>query len=147
MSHNWELKLPLPKIVSTLADLVAGELEMRGIQFLSQDEVPPSKLIGKFIFNPESKFTQLSVTICFSTKERNWEFEEFKEKKLKGIAKEFGAKLARPFPVTTYKMELPHNVYESHLHVGPVIVRGVTDYHIETDSLITRFDILATWDD
>ena len=113
---------------------------------------PPCKppLFGLLYFDSQiyRTHTRLTVSIPYHTSNRQLLLDNYSQKVLAPIAKEFGCKLARPFPIKTFPMELSGKVFEIHQDTfNGLCLRGITDYYIQDDILITRFDMLVRWDE
>lgn len=133
--------IPLNVVLSELNRLIAEEMEMRGIKCFDSPNDAPNDSIKISLLRPFNTKDRVEGLDLFSPKLQQW-------------AKEIAVKLARPFDVTTFEMEIPRNVHEACIdRQNGIILRGVTDYCIEskyeefTDRMLYRFDILAKWND
>ncbi len=129
----------LQTVTDKLNELLRAELEMRGLH----SEAKPNEV-------PVTSPTQVGLIIQYSTRRNQKRLEELVKDELKDWAKELAVKLARPFPLESFMLELPKAVHEVAMsNNGKTIIRGVTDYSISNpvadDALLTRFDLLVRW--
>ena len=86
---------------------------------------------------------QSHVDMNFSTFERTLSLQQFSDRILKPAANSL-ARYVGNDKISSASLELPQGVSEATNEVLPqagIAVRGLTDYHIGTNSLLTRFDI------
>lgn len=136
-------------ISTALAEVLHRELASREIEVLpahteSFEKTPNYNYWGVGIrLNDNSNLYQACLATPYNTK---WRSQESLIDMVLPWAKELAIKLARPFPIKFYKMELPQNVHEvAEGSYRGVLVRMVTDYSIQTDQLVTRFDCVVEW--
>ena len=137
-------RLPFDRLLSRLSTLIYNELCDKQINCFASFAPAPENAI------------KVSLLDVWNNKER--ESDSSMELKLKHWAKELSCKIARPFDITTFKQEVPHNTHENGIVIPDtegqgVIIRGIVDYCIEsqydlyTDKLLYRFDVLCNWSD
>ncbi len=137
-----EPKLSAQQVVDRLALLLRQELRYRDMSISDGDATSAKDRYGNW---PDG-FVQMDCFIPYQSDERDWSIDQYAEKYLTNIARDCALKLSRPFPVTLYDMDLPLGCLEAvrSLH-GLPRVRMLSAYSITKDKFLTRFDVLASW--
>jgi hypothetical protein len=137
--------LTLQEITRGFAEKLSTELARREIVLATFEPTVQRQNIWTELGAP--KFFQVPVAMLYNSHERTGSLESYLSAKQNAI-KEMAIKVARPFETQFAMLEVPKNVHEAALAVaGDVVVRGVTDYMIAFDALITRFDCVVSWKD
>ena len=131
--------IPFVQLLELLADNLCQEIKtLRNIEIFASFEEAPWDAFDISILKPFSTKMRTDLVLC--------------KKESESWAKELAIKLARPFPATSYRMELPGNVHESAIiERDGLILRGVTDYCIESKNesfsnhILYRFSLLVSW--
>lgn len=125
----------LSDIVYAVAVKTVRELNLRGIKVSASDE-----------HRAKAKPRQLCVLkdalfqVTLFGKGGDYEVER--------MAKELAIKLARPFDIVSFSMEVPSGVDEGYqCCVDGLYLRGVADYHIEMDETVMRLDCVVKWNE
>jgi hypothetical protein len=125
---------PAPDVANVLAQAVADELTQRGMLF------------DRCSDRPEGEVYQVTFDTIWSTKERSQDLSIQQHDNIRRWAVELGIKLARPFKLLTFPLECPRTLHEAAIgSTAGLCLRLVTDYHIGSDSLITRLDVGVQW--
>ena len=145
MDNMWKAS----DISSALAEVLHRELASRGIEVLPAHTESFEKTLNYNFWgvgirlNDDSNLYQACLATPYNTK---WRSQENLLDMVLPWAKELAIKLARPFPIKFYKMELPLNVHEvAEGSYKGVLIRMVSDYSLQTDQLVTRFDCIVEW--
>lgn len=142
--------LPMQEIAERTAALISKELRDRG---LSPEFLPTPKgwdeFQGRYNMKPAG-FHLATVLRGFTTKTLSTlSIGIFEKSYLRDVAVDLGIKLSRPLPMATYPQELPQGL--DPVCVGQAAVDGINlrvtrAYDIGSDRIITRFDVLASWE-
>jgi hypothetical protein len=128
--------LTLDEILAELNRMVYQEIEFRHL----------SVRAGDVDYVPRKELCQIHISVPWSTQERAFSLAKYRTEILHPIAVEFGVKLARPFDLETFPLELPQSCSATAgaCYRG-LFMRGVADYSIATDEFLVRYDILVRW--
>lgn len=135
------------EILDQLACYIASEMKIRGIETTTSD----SSIVSLEERKSQGIY-EAHLLDTYNTKERC--DSELMTKRIERWGKELAIKIARPFPITTFHMEIPQNVHESGESIqSGLILRGVTDYCLHSpyeqfeDRILYRFTICLKWND
>jgi hypothetical protein len=139
--------ITIQELADALATEIHGELALRDITAESSGERVKAhrhSVNGVLLIEPGELF-QISAFAEFSSLARRLRRAS---DLVAPWARELAIKLARPYPLTTYPLELPAGVEEAALgQCCGVQVRVVTQYVMQTDQMLYRFDLLCKWDE
>lgn len=127
--------LPISWITREFARQVHNRLQAKGIR---------SETMTDQYYKIGNGLQQQHVDFEYSTIERHMTSEQFRDRVLAPAATLAANQIwPRGRTVVTADLELPANTMEAaRERMGGVTARGVSDYFIGTDSIITRLDIL-----